>query len=111
MPCLPSEWCRAASDAAPLERAPPGATAAVAFPIVTEKDDGSNKIRRGEDRRVSLHNATCSVKDRPAHHGLGWFLALARHLRDKGCSNLHGWSEDHWVPTASARSWKRTIAS
>ena len=46
----------------------PQAAAAVAFAIVTEGSQGEVKVRRGEDWRRSLHNATTQTRGGPRHH-------------------------------------------
>jgi len=55
--------------------------AAPAFSIVQLNADGSEKIRRGEDWRRSLHNRTIQVTDKPVHHTVDSFIACAAHLR------------------------------
>ena len=93
---LPPRLACAAGGSCSLTAAPtPSPAAALAFPIVTEREDGTPKVRRGEDWRRSAHNATCQVVDSPAHHGVDWHVALAQALHARGVKGLHAWGHDH----------------
>ena len=81
----PPHWVRptvapAAAIARGMILAPPPSGpvgAALAFAIHQTNQDGTPKVRRGEDWRRSFHNAATSATDAPMHHDMDAFIATA----------------------------------
>eukprot|EP00438_Fugacium_kawagutii_P020595 Skav222350 [mRNA] locus=scaffold3497:166552:168456:+ [translate_table: standard] len=61
---------------------------AVAFAIQQVGSDGNKKVRRGEDWRRGLHNATVQAGDSPPSHRADSFVAVARAIAASGMTPL-----------------------
>ena len=68
--------------------------ASFAFAITSESATGGTKVRRGEDWRRSLHNATTQTEMVLATT-VDDVIATARHMHAQWMRDLHLWSHDH----------------
>ena len=69
--------------------------AAFAFAVEQIGSDGSEKVRRAEDWKRSGHNRTTYARDKPVHHTVDHYIAVASRLHAQGWSDLHAWGHDH----------------
>ena len=93
---LPPHLQDDAVDGRGLLRLPPGTPlASVAFPIVTEEDDGTEKVRRGEDWKRSHINRAAVAEDVPSYHTVDDIARAAKTCATRGWPELLCWGHDH----------------
>ena len=67
----------------------------IAFPVEQYKADGSLGVRRCEDWKRSGSNALAVAEDKPPHHGIDTYVALARYIFSVCGVAPQTWGHDH----------------